>query len=119
MGSAGLCLRSGPAAVRPSHAWLGRIVNALGHPADGLGPLPVDETPLKAWGNSFEYLGRTDQDGVVQHMQQADVLVLPSVFEGFGLVIVAATSASTGNPELCSLARTTIRLHSSSAYQPD
>ena len=65
-----------------------------------LGPLPVDETPLKAWENSFEYLGRTDQDGVVQHMQQADVLVLPSVFEGFGLVIVEAMA--TGMPVIAS-----------------
>jgi flagellum-specific ATP synthase len=26
--------------VNPSHAWLGRVVNALGEPLDGLGPLP-------------------------------------------------------------------------------
>ena len=55
-----------------------------------LGPLPADDTPLKRWASHFEYLGRTDQNGVVRHMQEADVLVLPSVFEGFGLVIVEA-----------------------------
>lgn len=27
-------------AVRPSHGWLGRVVNALGEPLDGKGPLP-------------------------------------------------------------------------------
>jgi alpha-maltose-1-phosphate synthase len=65
-----------------------------------LGPLPADETPLKPWSQWFEYLGRTDQNGVVKHMQQADVLVLPSVFEGFGLVIVEAMA--TGMPVIAS-----------------
>lgn len=65
-----------------------------------LGPLPPDETPLRQWRNWFAYLGRTDQAGVVRHMQQADVLVLPSVFEGFGLVIVEAMA--TGMPVIAS-----------------
>src|SRR3546814_21034623 len=26
--------------VRPSNAWLGRVINALGEPVDGKGPLP-------------------------------------------------------------------------------
>src|SRR3546814_21150859 len=26
--------------VRPSNAWLGRVINALGAPVDGKGPLP-------------------------------------------------------------------------------
>src|SRR3954454_22837367 len=29
------------AAVRPSAAWLGRVVNAMGEPIDGKGPLPL------------------------------------------------------------------------------
>src|SRR5215467_12199857 len=29
-----------PAAVRPSSGWLGRVVNAMGEPIDGKGPLP-------------------------------------------------------------------------------
>src|SRR3954464_5224784 len=29
------------AAVRPSHAWLGRVVDAMGQPIDGKGPLPA------------------------------------------------------------------------------
>ena len=32
-------------AVRPSEAWLGRVVNALGEPIDGLGPLPPGPAP--------------------------------------------------------------------------
>jgi flagellum-specific ATP synthase len=34
-----------PAAVRPSPAWLGRVVNAMGHPIDGKGPLPAGPAP--------------------------------------------------------------------------
>lgn len=65
-----------------------------------LGPLPADQTPLRSWSSYFEYLGRTDQTGVVDQMHQADVLVLPSVFEGFGLVIVEAMA--TGMPVITS-----------------
>jgi flagellum-specific ATP synthase len=35
-----------PAAVRPSAAWLGRVVNALGEPIDGKGPLPQGGDPM-------------------------------------------------------------------------
>ena len=36
--------------VKPSEAWLGRVVNALGEPIDGKGPLPLGPSPqaLKA-----------------------------------------------------------------------
>ena len=34
-----------PAAVRPSAGWLGRVVNALGEPLDGKGPLPGGAAP--------------------------------------------------------------------------
>src|SRR5262249_41327772 len=30
-----------PAAVRPSPGWLGRVINAMGQPIDGKGPLPA------------------------------------------------------------------------------
>src|SRR6187431_2028233 len=33
------------AAVRPSQAWLGRVVNAMGEPIDGKGPLPAGPSP--------------------------------------------------------------------------
>jgi len=33
------------AAVRPSAGWLGRVVNAMGEPIDGKGPLPQGPTP--------------------------------------------------------------------------
>lgn len=65
-----------------------------------LGPLPPDETALKSNQHLFEYLGRTDQAGVAEVMKQHDVLVLPSVFEGFGLVIVEAMA--TGMPVIAS-----------------
>jgi starch synthase len=65
-----------------------------------LGPAPADDRPLKAFSKWYTYLGRTDQAGVVRQMQQADVLVLPSVFEGFGLVIIEAMA--TGLPVITS-----------------
>jgi flagellum-specific ATP synthase len=34
-----------PAAARPSAGWLGRVVNAMGEPIDGLGPLPFGPAP--------------------------------------------------------------------------
>ncbi|RAI38106.1 flagellar protein export ATPase FliI [Rhodoplanes roseus] len=34
-------------AVRPSAGWLGRVVNALGEPVDGMGPLPIGPTPCR------------------------------------------------------------------------
>jgi flagellum-specific ATP synthase len=39
-----------PAAIFPSDAWLGRVVNAMGEPIDGKGPLPQGATayPLRA-----------------------------------------------------------------------
>jgi flagellum-specific ATP synthase len=35
---------SAPAAVRPSPQWLGRVLNAMGEPIDGAGPLPSGPT---------------------------------------------------------------------------
>jgi flagellum-specific ATP synthase len=36
---------SAQAAVRPSAGWLGRVLNAMGEPIDGLGPLPSGHSP--------------------------------------------------------------------------
>ncbi|HZO46569.1 MAG TPA: flagellum-specific ATP synthase FliI, partial [Xanthobacteraceae bacterium] len=33
-------------AVRPSPGWLGRVVNAMGEPIDGKGPLPAGAAPF-------------------------------------------------------------------------
>ncbi|MDU0958964.1 MAG: flagellum-specific ATP synthase FliI, partial [Bradyrhizobium sp.] len=32
--------------VRPSPAWLGRVINAMGEPIDGKGPLPQGAAPV-------------------------------------------------------------------------
>ncbi len=65
-----------------------------------VGPLPAEASPLDAYRNHFQYHGKLNQAGVVQEMQAADVLVLPSVFEGFGLVIPEAMA--TGMPVIAS-----------------
>ena len=36
---------SASAAIRPSPGWLGRVVNAMGEPIDGKGPLPIGASP--------------------------------------------------------------------------
>ncbi len=36
---------SAASAVRPSERWLGRVINAMGEPIDGLGPLPAGPAP--------------------------------------------------------------------------
>ncbi|WP_114394482.1 flagellar protein export ATPase FliI [Oleisolibacter albus] len=36
----------GQAAIHPTPAWLGRVINALGEPIDGKGPLPQGEQPM-------------------------------------------------------------------------
>ncbi|MGZ3411267.1 MAG: flagellar protein export ATPase FliI [Xanthobacteraceae bacterium] len=35
-----------PGAVRPTSGWLGRVVNAMGEPIDGKGPLPLGSSPF-------------------------------------------------------------------------
>ena len=64
------------------------------------GPLPKELSPLKLYDGLFEATGRVDQSEVIRQMYDADVLVLPSVFEGFGLVIVEAMA--TGMPVIAS-----------------
>jgi flagellum-specific ATP synthase len=36
----------GQPSVKPSHAWLGRVINALGQPIDGKGPLPSGNSAI-------------------------------------------------------------------------
>jgi glycosyltransferase involved in cell wall biosynthesis len=64
------------------------------------GPLPADMRPLAPWQGRVRLTGRIDQAEVVREMHQAHVLVLPSVFEGFGLVI--AEAMATGMPVIAS-----------------
>src|SRR5215470_8643640 len=39
-------IASAASQVRPSSAWLGRVINALGEPIDGKGPLPQGPAPM-------------------------------------------------------------------------
>jgi glycosyltransferase involved in cell wall biosynthesis len=64
------------------------------------GPLPADMRPLAPFQSAVRLTGRLDQAEIVREMHQAHVLVLPSVFEGFGLVIVEAMA--TGMPVIAS-----------------
>ena len=64
------------------------------------GPLPADISPLKPYEQMVTLLGRLDQSAVIAEMRKADVLVLPSMFEGFGLVIPEAMA--TGLPVIAS-----------------
>ncbi len=64
------------------------------------GPLPADMRPLAPYQSAVRLTGRLDQAEIVREMHQAHVLVLPSVFEGFGLVIVEAMA--TGMPVIAS-----------------
>ena len=44
-------LKTDEPSVRPTDAWLGRVVNALGEPGDGKGPLPGGPTPYRLRGS--------------------------------------------------------------------
>src|SRR6186713_1823991 len=39
-------IASAASQVRPSPAWLGRVINAMGEPIDGKGPLPLGSSPM-------------------------------------------------------------------------
>lgn len=64
------------------------------------GPMGKSEKPLENYRGLYQYLGRLDQKAVVAEMHKAHVLVLPSVFEGFGLVIPEAMAS--GMPVIAS-----------------
>lgn len=77
-----------------------RLISVGSGPMEGevhqyAGQLGIDE--------SVEFLGR--QEDIVPYLQAADVFVLPSIYEGFGIVAVEAQAAglpcvlSTGVPE--------------------
>jgi alpha-maltose-1-phosphate synthase len=72
------------------------------------GPLMGSGRALEQFRGLYTYLGRLDQKDVIREMQRCHVLVLPSVFEGFGLVIPEAmatampviASTHTAGPEI-------------------
>jgi len=64
------------------------------------GPVGAARDPLRAYEGYFELLGRVDQPDLVQLMHESHVMVLPSVLEGFGLVIPEAMA--TGLPVIAS-----------------
>jgi glycosyltransferase involved in cell wall biosynthesis len=64
------------------------------------GPLNCSDAVLAPYRNEITLRGRLDQAAVVREMQSCHVLVLPSVFEGFGLVIPEAMA--TGMPVIAS-----------------
>jgi glycosyltransferase involved in cell wall biosynthesis len=65
-----------------------------------IGPLCGSAKALEAYSGLYTYKGRMDQSSVIAEMHRSHVLVLPSVFEGFGLVIVEAMA--TGMPVIAS-----------------
>lgn len=64
------------------------------------GPMVGNGRALEQYRGQYTYLGRLDQKDVIREMHRCHVLVLPSVFEGFGLVIPEAMA--TGMPVIAS-----------------
>ncbi|MGB9626887.1 MAG: glycosyltransferase family 4 protein, partial [Phycisphaerae bacterium] len=58
-----------------------------------VGPMVGSGRAFEAWRPYVEYLGRVDPARVFAEMARSHVLVLPSLFEGFGLVMVEAMAA--------------------------
>lgn len=60
-----------------------------------------EKTPLEILADELgirdttEFLGELDRDYLLSQISQADIFVLPSVFEGFGIVILEAFQAGT------------------------
>lgn len=65
-----------------------------------VGPMCGSGKAFESYRGTYTYLGRRDQGDVVREMHRCHVLVLPSVFEGFGLVIPEAMA--TGMPVIAS-----------------
>jgi glycosyltransferase involved in cell wall biosynthesis len=64
------------------------------------GPMAGSGKALEGYRGLYTYRGRLDMQDVIREMHRCHVLVLPSVFEGFGLVIPEAMA--TGMPVIAS-----------------
>ncbi len=58
-----------------------------------LGTLPENRDPINAYREHFNYLKPMPQEMVKREIRRHDVLVLPSLLEGFALVILEAMAA--------------------------
>jgi glycosyltransferase involved in cell wall biosynthesis len=65
-----------------------------------VGPPVGNGAPLARYSGLYTWLGRLDQKQVIEEMWRSHVLILPSVLEGFGLVIPEAMA--TGMPVIAS-----------------
>lgn len=65
-----------------------------------IGPIVGSGKEFKKYSRFYDYLGVLGQEDIVKHMYESDCLVLPSLFEGFGLVIPEAMA--TGMPVIAS-----------------
>jgi len=73
-----------------------------------IGPVVGSGRAFRRYSGTHEFLGPLSHDEMKKHMHESDCLVLPSLFEGFGLVIPEAmatgmpviASANTAAPEI-------------------
>ena len=61
-----------------------------------VGPMVGSGRAFRDQARGVDYVGRVDTQDVLAHMYRSHVLVLPSLFEGFGLVLIEAMA--TGLP---------------------
>ncbi len=61
-----------------------------------VGPMVGSGRAFRDHARGVDYVGRVDTKDVLAHMYRSHVLVLPSLFEGFGLVLIEAMA--TGLP---------------------
>ena len=82
---------------RKGIGYLLRVMRSLGKhcPVDlhVIGELPHDMTPLIPYRDQFTHEASLSQERVFQRMREADLLVLPTLFEGQALVVLEAMAA--------------------------
>jgi len=75
-------------------------INSINVKLKIVGPIMGSGKAMRKYSQYFEYLGIKSQDEIIRIMHESDCLVLPSLFEGFGLVILEAMA--TGMPVIAS-----------------